>query len=176
MAIIPVCLSNNDETASDSEMKNGELDGNVLWQIFDESHNPADKTIKPSETGKLKHQKRYIINAHAGRYIHNDWLFGVGGEIKLCNIVFPVAMSSNFFISKNKPLKNDLLNLGIGVHFPGNLFSSNAGAGFIRYVFIKDKVSYYGLIGIEVLNIVYGEYMAIKRKPDIIKLGLRFYI
>jgi len=37
-------------------------------------------------------------------------------------------------------------------------------------------MSYYGLFGVELLNIIYGEYQAVREKPDLFRFGLRFFI
>jgi len=152
------------------------FDGNVLWRIFDEPHILASKKVKPPKRAAIRHQKRYMLNVHIGRRRSDSWLCGVGGELKLGNIVFPITIASTFNVSKDSPDKKGFLSLGMSVHFPGNLLSSNVGAGAVRNIFTDDTISYYGLFGVELLNIIYGEYQAVREKPDWFRFGLRFFI
>ena len=176
--IIPTYASTQDNKNSSEEEYTVDkgFDGNVLWQVFDESHVPASKKIKPPKRALIRHQKRYLLNVHVGRRRSESWLCGVGGELKLGNIVFPITLSSTFNISKDSPDKKGFLSLGMSVHFPGNLLSSNVGAGAFRNMFADDTMSYYGLFGVELLNIIYGEYQAVREKPDVLRFGLRFFI
>lgn len=174
--IVPVYASDQNDrkgTEKKEDISDKYFDGDVLWQIFDESHVPASKEINPPRRAMIKRQKRFMFNTHFGRRRGDNWLFGAGGEIRLGNIVFPITLGTFFDVSKNK---NGFLSLGINVHFPGNLLSSNTGTGVIRNVLSDDTTSYYGLFGVELLNIVYGEYEAVRKKPDIFRVGLRFYI
>jgi hypothetical protein len=176
--IIPAYASTQDNTnTSEEEYTTDEgFDGNVLWRIFAESHIPASKKVKPPERATIRHQKRYMLNVHIGRRRSDSWLCGVGGELKLGNIVFPITLTSTFNVSKDSPDKKGFLSLRMSVHFPGNLLSSNVGAGAFRNVFADDTMSYYGLFGVELLNIIYGEYQAVREKPDLFRFGLRFFI
>ena len=117
-----------------------------------------------------------MLNIHIGRHRTDDWLYGIGGELKLGNIVFPITLASTFSMSKDSPGEKGFLSLGMNVHFPGNLLSSNVGAGAVRNVLADDSMSYYGLFGIELLNIIYGEYEAVRKRPDSLRFGLRFFI
>jgi hypothetical protein len=176
--IIPTYASTQDNQNSSEEKYTVDegFDGNVLWQIFDESHISGSKKVKPLERASIKHQKRYMLNVHIGRRRSDSWLCGIGGELKLGNIVFPITLSSTFNVGKDSPDKKGFLSFGMSVHFPGNLLSSNVGAGAFRNVFADDTMSYYGLFGVELLNIIYGEYQAVRERPDLFRFGLRFFI
>ncbi len=173
--IIPVHPSSQDNKNSSEEKDKG-FDGNVLWQIFDESHIYASKKVKPPQRAVIRHQKRYMLNIHIGRRRGDSWLCGIGGEVKLGNIVFPITIASTLNVCKDSPDQKGFLSLGMSIHFPGNLLSSNVGAGTIRNVFVGDTMSYYGLFGVELLNIIYGEYQAVRERPDLFRFGLRFFL
>ena len=49
----------SEKSISDDNGADKGFDGRILWEIFDESHMPATKKIKPPDTAWKKHQKRY---------------------------------------------------------------------------------------------------------------------
>ncbi len=179
MAFINPAHASSQDNKNDSEEEyivDEGFDGKILWGIFDESHIPASKEVEPPSRAKIKHQKRYMLNFHIGRRRSDNWLFGIGGELKLGNIVFPITLASTLNVTKGSSDRKGLLSLGTSLHFPGNLLSSNVGTGTVRNVFADDKMSYYGLFGIELLNIIYGEYQAIRERSDLFRFGLRFFM
>jgi hypothetical protein len=117
-----------------------------------------------------------MLNANICRCRSRIWLYGIGGEIKLVNVVFPITLVGNLGVNTDLNDQKGFLSLGMSVHFPGNLLSSNIGTGVVRDIFDDKTISYYGLFGVELLNIIYGEYQAVRKKPDLFRFGLRLFL